>query len=181
MVPVVRRAEPDDLEEAIDILAECSAWLRTRGIVQWPDRFRPDLLLPALRAGDLYVVDDRSSLVATVTLQWSDSMFWGDRTDAGFIHRLGVRRSHAGLGSGILTWASEEALSRGCHYLCLDCLSTNRRLRRYYEDHGYSMVGELTGPTDHAHTIAHGSWTAILYERKLDPTRGVPDAGSEGC
>jgi GNAT superfamily N-acetyltransferase len=170
MTPIVRTATPGDLDGVIDVLAECSAWLRTKGIVQWPDRFPRARILPAQEAGDLYVVADGSLLVATVTLGWSDPMFWGDRDDAGFIHRLGVRRSHAGLGSGILTWASTEAVARGRRYLCLDCLSTNRRLRRYYEDHGYSVVGESAGPIDHDHTIAHGPWTALLYERPLDPT-----------
>ena len=168
MLPDVRRAQPDDLDEVIDILAECTAWLRSKGIVQWPDRFPPDQLLPALEAGDLYVVDHGRSLAATVTLQWSDPMFWGDRTDAGFLHRLGVRRSHAGLGSGILQWATAEVLAHGRQYLCLDCLKTNHRLRRYYADHGYSVVGELTGPCDHAHTTAHGSWTAMLYEKAVN-------------
>lgn len=169
MPPVVRTAQTDDLDEVIDILAECSAWLRSKGNLQWPERFPRDQLLPSLEAGDLYVVDNGSDLVATVTLQWSDPMFWGDRTDAGFLHRMGVRRSNAGLGAGILQWASAEVLARGRQYLCLDCLSTNDRLRRYYEDHGYSMVGELTGPSDHAHTVAHGSWTAILYEKAVNP------------
>ena len=169
MLQVVRTAQTDDLGEIIDILAESSAWLRSKGIVQWPERFSPDQLLPTLDAGDLFVVDDGSALAATVTLQWSDPMFWGDRTDAGFLHRMGVRRSHAGLGIEIMQWASAQVLARGRRYLCLDCLSTNHRLRQYYEDHGYSVIGELAGPTGHAHSVAHGSWTAILYEKALNP------------
>ena len=78
------------------------------GIVRWPDRFTPTSLLPTLEVGDLYVVPDEASLVATVTLQWTDPMFWGDRADAGFIHRLGVRRSHVGIGTSIFRWASKE-------------------------------------------------------------------------
>lgn len=169
MLPVVRTAQTDDLDEVTDILAECSAWLRSKGIVQWPDPFPPDQLLPSLEAGDLYVVDNGPALAATVTLQWSDPMFWGDRADAGFLHRIGVRRSHAGLGIGIMQWASAEVLIRGRQFLCLDCLSTNHRLRRYYEGHGYSAVGVLAGPSDHAHSVAHGSWTAILYEKAVNP------------
>ena len=169
MLPVVRTARTDDLDEVTDILAECSSWLRSKGIVQWPDRFPPDQLLPSLEAGDLYVIDSGSALAATVTLQWSDPMFWGDRADAGFLHRMGVRRSHAGLGAGIMQWACAEVSARGRRYLCLDCPSTNDRLRLYYEDHGYSVVGELAGPPDHAHSIAHGSWTGILYEKAIDP------------
>jgi hypothetical protein len=169
MPPFVRPALADDLDEVIDILAECSSWLRSRGIVQWPERFPREQLLHSLEAGDLYVVADGSAPVATVTLQWTDPMFWGDRNDAGFLHRIGVRRSNAGLGTGILQWASAEVSARGRQYLCLDCPSTNDRLRRYYEDHGFSVVGELTGPSDHAHTVAHGSWTAILFEKAVHP------------
>jgi hypothetical protein len=168
MLPVVRTAEPEDLDEIVDVLTECSAWLKSLGIIQWPDRFSSDQLSPSLEAGDLYVVDADTRLAATVTLQWSDSMFWGDRTDAAFVHRMGVRRSHAGLGRDILKWASGEALSRGRRYLCLDCLGTNHRLRGYYEDRGFSMIGEMSGPIDHAHTVAHGPWTAILYEKAID-------------
>lgn len=168
MLPIVRTAEAEDLDDVIDTLAECSSWLNSKGIVQWPERFARAQLLPNLDAGDLYVVDGDTSLAATFTLQWSDPMFWGDRADAGFLHRLGVRRSHAGLGSDILRWTFAEARSRGRQYLCLDCLSTNHRLRRYYEDHGFSVVGELAGPTSHPHTVAHGMWTAVLYEKSVE-------------
>ena len=125
------------------------------------------MLLPALEAGNLYVVPDETCLAATVTLQWTDSMLWGDRGDAGFIHRLGVRRSHAGMGRSVVEWAAKEVLSRDRHYLCLDCLSTNLRLRRYYEEVGFIMVGEMAGPAEHAHTMAHGRWQAVLYEKSL--------------
>lgn len=168
MLPIVRTAEAEDLDHVIDTLAECSSWLKSRGVVQWPERFTPAQLLPIFEAGDLYVVDGGPSIAATFTLQWTDPMFWGDRVDAGFLHRLGVRRSHAGLGSDILQWAFAKARSRGRQYLCLDCLSTNGRLRRYYEDHGFSVVGELAGPPDHPHTVAHGLWTAVLYERPVE-------------
>lgn len=169
MLPAVRTAQIDDLDEVTDILAKCSAWLRSKGIVQWPERFSPDQLLPSLEAGTVYVVADGFALAATVTLQWSDPMFWGERADAGFLHRMGVRRSHAGLGTSIMQWASAEVLTRGRRYLCLDCLSTNHRLRSYYEGHGYSVVREMAGPSDHAHSVAHGSWTAILYEKAVNP------------
>jgi protein-tyrosine phosphatase len=168
-LPVVRTAHLEELDAVIDILAECSAWLRSKGIVQWPDRYSPAQLLPSLEAGDLYVVEDGDALAATVTLQWSDPMFWGDRADAGVLHRLGVRRSHAGLGRDVVAWAETEASARGRAFLCLDCLSTNHRLRRYYEERGFSMVGQVMGPPGHAQTVAHGPWTAVLYEKPLRP------------
>jgi hypothetical protein len=60
MLPIIRTAGPEDLDEVIDISAECTAWLSSRGIVQWPGRFLSAQLLPSLEAGDLSVVDDEA-------------------------------------------------------------------------------------------------------------------------
>jgi GNAT superfamily N-acetyltransferase len=138
--------------------------------VQWPDRFPESLIVSTVEDGDLFVASDETRIVATVTLQWLDPSFWGERDDAAFVHRLAVRRSHAGVGRSLLEWATQQAISHGRSYLCLDCLSTNRRLRRYYEDLGFKPVGEKSGPSDHPHSAAHGSWQAVLYEMAI-PTK----------
>jgi GNAT superfamily N-acetyltransferase len=100
-----------------------------------------------------------------VTLQWSDPPFWGDRHDAGFVHRLAVRRSHTGSGRALLDWAEGQVAARGRSFVCLDTLSSNTRLRRYYEDMGFRAVGEITGPADHPTDPALGQWRATLYEK----------------
>ncbi len=156
-----------DIDGVIDVLAEASSWLRARGITQWPERFAPSDLTGALATGELYVVDAEASLAATVTLLTSDPPFWGQREDAVFVHRLAVRRSSGGMGASILDWASGEARKRRRPNVCLDCLSSNVRLRRYYEDLGFRLVGEIDGPADHPHTAAHGPWRATLYEKHV--------------
>jgi RimJ/RimL family protein N-acetyltransferase len=163
----IRRADEDDVAEVLAILAESTAWLKTKGIVQWPDHFPRSVIADAMDRGDLFVATERSVIVATVTLQWSDPAFWGERDDAGFVHRLAVRRSHAGTGRAVIEWAEEEVTSVGRSYLGLDCLSGNQRLRRYYEELGFRLVGEIAGPEDHPHSAAHGSWSAALYEKKI--------------
>src|SRR5437879_5282141 len=117
--------------------------------------------------GFLYVGVVAAETVATVTLAWSDPPFWGDRADAAFVHRLAVRRSHAGLGRLLMEWAERHAAERGRSFLCLDCLGQNARIRRYYEDLGFRLVGMIPGPTGHAHTNAHGPWDAALYEKAI--------------
>jgi ribosomal protein S18 acetylase RimI-like enzyme len=78
-----------------------------------------------------------------------------------------VRRSHVGLGRTLLEWAADQVRSKGRSYVCLDCLGTNERMRRYYEDLGFRLVGEVPGPADHPHSDAHGSWSAALYEKAI--------------
>jgi GNAT superfamily N-acetyltransferase len=152
-----------------DILAEATAWLGGKGIAQWPARFSGDFLLGHVRRGELYVATDAGGVVGTVTLLWSDPPFWGDRDDAGFVHRLAVRRSHAGLGRKLLTWAEGQVAERGRPFVCLDTLSSNARLRRYYEDLGFRRVGEITGPVGHPTDPALGAWRATLYEKAIAP------------
>jgi hypothetical protein len=83
-----------------------------------------------VRRGELYVATVRNGIVGTVTLQWLDPPFWGERQDAGFVPRLAVRRTHAGCGRTVLDWAERKAVEQGRSFLCLDTLSSNTRLRR---------------------------------------------------
>ncbi|MHB8437322.1 MAG: N-acetyltransferase [Acidimicrobiales bacterium] len=83
------------------------------------------------------------------------------------LHRLAVRRRYAGIGQATIEWAQQQVVAHRRAYLCLDCLSSNARLRRYYEDLGFHRVGEINGPLDHPHSAAHGAWRATLYENMV--------------
>jgi hypothetical protein len=163
----IRLAGPGDVDAAVEVLAEATAWLRSRGIVQWPARFSMAFMLEHARRGELYVAISQGEVVGTVTLQWSDPAFWGERADAGFVHRVAVSRSRPGLGKALIDWAAGQAVDRERNFLCLDCLSGNTRLRRYYEDLGFCAVGEIVGPPDHPTDPALEGWRATLYEKPL--------------
>ncbi|MGH8989076.1 MAG: GNAT family N-acetyltransferase [Acidimicrobiales bacterium] len=167
----IRLATASDVTAAIDVLSEASAWLRSIGIAQWPERFADSFVAATAERGELYVAVEGPEVVGTMTMLWSDAMFWGDRRDAGFVHRLAVMRSHAGVGRRLIDWADEQAEQHRRSYLCLDTLSSNRKLREYYEELGFELVGEVDGPREHPHTAAHGRWQASLYERLVGQHR----------
>ena len=85
-----------------DVLANSAAWLRARGVEQWPGR-----------------------------------------SDAGYLHRLAVRRHGEGSES-LLHWAEGHVAAEGKAYLRLDCAAWNESLRAYYERAGYEHVGDVT-------------------------------------
>src|SRR5437879_5851147 len=114
----IRSATPRDVDVVIDILAEVSGWLMAKGISQWPARFPRDIVAETVDRGELYVAALGQELVATVTLQWSDPAFWGERDDAGFVHRLAVRRAYAGAGHLLIDWAEQQAARCGRRHLC---------------------------------------------------------------
>jgi len=89
-------------------------------------------------------------VVGVIRFQLEDAVFWPDldTRDSAFVHRLAVRRSHAGRGvaNALLQWAADAARALGKRYLRLDCDADRARLRAMYERvgfqrHSYRQVG----------------------------------------
>jgi GNAT superfamily N-acetyltransferase len=156
----VRPARPDEVDVVLDVLADAAAWLRARGIEQWPERFDESWVMPAIERGEtwLAVHEPEVEVVGTVVVEWEDPIFWaGYPADAGYLHRLAVRRRGTGLGARLLRWAEEHAAAAGKPFLRLDCVAWNGSLRAYYERAGYEHVGDVTV----------GPYTEARYEKRL--------------
>jgi ribosomal protein S18 acetylase RimI-like enzyme len=155
----VRPAEPEDLDEIVEILSEAARWLLEQGIRQWPDPFPRDRVAALLERGSFYLARLDGEPVATFALLWSDPAFWGERPpDAGYVHAIAVRRAYAGreLGKRLLDWAEGRATESGREYLRLDCVTDNENLRAYYERLGFEPRGETR----------IDDFTATLFERR---------------
>jgi GNAT superfamily N-acetyltransferase len=145
---VITRAESRlDLRAAAGILDEAAWWLASRGLPGWrPGSFSRSgtlqrrVLLSAFRSGDLFLGWEGGQAVATVSLLWEDRLYWPDAAaDAGYVHRLAVRRNAAGRGVGraVLRWAEGQTRSRGKRYLRLNCSARDPGIRSYYERAGF--------------------------------------------
>jgi GNAT superfamily N-acetyltransferase len=154
----VRRARPDEIEVVLAVLADAAAWLRTRGVEQWPDRFDRGWVMPAIERGETWLAEIDREVAGTLVVQWDDPIFWaGFPNDAGYLHRLVALRHGTGLGAQLLRWAVEHAACAGKTFLRLDCVASNARLRAYYERGGYEHVGDVT----------LGSYTEARYEKRV--------------
>lgn len=165
---IVRMGTVEDVTAVLDLLGEASAWVRTTfGITQWPDRFPTEQIQRDAKASSLFVTEADGVIVGTLSLSWSDPRFWGDRSDAGFVHRLAVGRTAttAGLGEGLLGWADREILRRGRAWLCVDVIYENAGLRAYYERLGFEMVGEVSGESSYPTGATIDRWRGALYQR----------------
>jgi GNAT superfamily N-acetyltransferase len=151
----------------LEILAEAAAWMRARGYENWPEQFSRRFISSHATAGELYLVEIDGVTAATVTLQWSDLRFWGEtEPNAGYVHRLAVRRSHAGFGVGyrLLDWADERVRARDRALLRLDVVTDNAPLRGYYEQAGFAHQRDVEGEQ----VLPDGTrrpWRTSLYER----------------
>jgi hypothetical protein len=149
----VRRAELVELDVVVQVLEEASAWLRSRGIDQWPATLSTDWIGPPVERGETWLASVAGEVAGTLTLAAHDPAWPDDERDVTFVHRLAVRRTHPGLGLRLLDWASGGARAQGHRALRLDCVATNSRLRRYYEDAGFLVRGEA---------IVHGAAVTLL-------------------
>ena len=155
------------------ILADAAAWTRTRGYANWPERFSRRFIESHAIAGELHAVEIDGSMIATLTLQWSDERFWGETgPDAGYVHRLAVRRSHAGQGLGyrLLDWSDEQVRARGRELLRIDVVSDNAPLRGYYEQVGFAHQRDVEGE-EVSRDGTRRPWRTSLYERRCDRAR----------
>jgi ribosomal protein S18 acetylase RimI-like enzyme len=119
--------------------------------------------------GTLYVAELGGEIVATLTLQWSDEPFWGRQPDdAGYVHRLVVRRDRTGtgLGSELLDWAAGHVRGANRAWLRLDVSPDNLPLRSYYERHGFEYRGDVEGQYEKSDG-AIVQWRSRRYERAV--------------
>jgi GNAT superfamily N-acetyltransferase len=160
-----------DLDDVLDILHEAARWLASRGINQWRiDGFPRALVAGDISRGEVYVGRRDGRAVGTFTLMWSDELFWpGVAGDAGYIHRIAVRREARGLGVELLKFAERVTASTGRKLLRLDCFSGNAALCSYYERAGFVRVAdiELNGRDDPTVPGSTGHFVARQYEKSL--------------
>lgn len=166
---LLRRGTEADAGEIAALLTEAAEFARAReGELRWPIPFPEEEVRAAIRQGVTHVLELDGRIAGTVNLLWEDPNFWGKRPpDAGYVHKLAVRRAwaHHGIGRRILEWTADEVRKRGRGFVRLDCPASNERLVRFYESEGYRHVADLTaGPGANVRVYA-------LMERPLEPTR----------
>lgn len=155
----VRFASTSETAVVSEVLEEAHAWLCSRGEPLWN---HADLLPVAIEkdvaAGQYVLVPWKTGAVATARVTLSDPLFWPDAAlgEAVYLHRLAVRRSHAGRGVAavVLDWCRAYARASGCAFLRLDCDAKRPRLRRVYEGSGFVFHSERS----------IGSYVAARYQ-----------------
>jgi GNAT superfamily N-acetyltransferase len=152
----VRWARPDEARYTISILLEAAAWLESRGEPLWlPDEIDTGSVRRDVEAGRYVLAFVGADTAGTARITPTDELFWPEAGagEALYVHRLAVRRRHAGgtVSRGILDFARSEARAAGCGLLRLDTDAFRPRLRGVYESYGFLYRDErVVGP----HTVA---------------------------
>ncbi|WP_432157590.1 MULTISPECIES: GNAT family N-acetyltransferase [unclassified Streptomyces] len=150
--PAYRTATPADAPALVRLRDSAALWQQARGIAQWRPGEKDEAHFTARMAeGEVWLAYTAGHLAAACEVWWDDPAAWGPRpSDAGYVHRLMTAPHTAppGVGRALLAHAESRIAAAGRPYSRLDCLSSNPRLRAYYEAAGYRVVGEQPAKTD---------------------------------
>ncbi|MBT2504769.1 GNAT family N-acetyltransferase [Streptomyces sp. ISL-98] len=164
-----RIADHDDLTALVGLYDGAAHWMRRNGIEQWqPGGKDEEHFGLRMKEGEVWLAEAGGGrVVGAYELWWDDEPAWGVQPPvAGYVHRLMTDRTAApaGLGRVMLVQAERRIAEAGRELARLDCLTSNARLRRYYEGVGYQVVGEEPCKADAA---GGGSYGVTLLERRL--------------
>ncbi|MGA4848471.1 GNAT family N-acetyltransferase [Streptomyces sp. G5(2025)] len=163
-----RGADTADTATLVGLYDGAARWMLEHGIDQWkPGGKDAGHFRRLITSGveEVWLAEEGAEVVGAYELWWDDEPAWGVRAPvAGYVHRLMVRRgARPGTGRALLARAERRIAEAGRELCRLDCLSTNPRLRAYYEGAGYTVVGELPGKV-----AADGSTYGVtLMEKRL--------------
>lgn len=158
----IRRAEPGEAEEVSSILTEAALWLESRGEKLWEaGELNASDVAREVETGMYRIAEVEGEAVGCFRYQHSDPEYWDDvpHEDSAFVHRVAIRRDHAGKGipERMVEWAKSRARAEGKKFLRLDC-ADRPKLRAMYERMGFVY-----------HSHKHRSpYLVIRYECCLD-------------
>ena len=172
----IRPTTGADLPEVLSVLDDAAAWLQSIGMTeQWPRVISDDATWVArvsrFAAEGRFYVAHRGGVTAGVFhlrdepgLDGGPGAFWAVQElqqPAVYLFQLAVRRWVAGSGvaAAMLDWAFELARGQG-RVLRLDCWAGNEKLRRYYLEHDFGHLGDVT-----AHGIDGRYYEVSRFER----------------
>ena len=126
-----------DAEAISDVLREAVEWraAHLRRVLWDTAKLGVDVVRPMIMRQEFIAARDGAELIGVMTLQWLDLQFWPDRDDgqAGYLHKIAVRRAWAGQGvpAAMTAWAELRTLDSGRPLLRLDCEPASKLLAIY--------------------------------------------------
>lgn len=158
----IRLARPDELEGVLGLIDHAARWLREeKNTTQWarpwpsPDD-RTKRVYEALINRETWLLFDGELPIGTVSIRLiGHEELWTPeerRTEAVYLHRLVIRRDHAGrgLGAELIDWAGRKGASqqKNAELIRIDVWTDNTELHAYYRRQGFQDVA-IRETSDH--------------------------------
>ena len=157
---VINKASEQDLEQLLSIVKSCGQNLIEQGIFQWNEEYpKKEDLLEDIELQELWKLEHENSIVGLIVLtEIEDAEYqdvkWLTKNDKNlYIHRLAVHPNFQGKGFAqkLMDFAENYALENGYKSIRLDTFSQNRRNQKFYEQRGYTRLGDIFFPKQSEH------------------------------
>ena len=128
--------------------------MRANGIYQWTEDYPSREAFVSDVENDNLFVYEQNRLLGVIALcssmhpAYSGVTWLTPNSTNLYIHRLAVHPDHQGQGiaRSLMDFAEERARELGCISIRLDTFSKNPRNQRFYENRGYTKLGDVFFP-----------------------------------
>ncbi|MBQ8383308.1 MAG: GNAT family N-acetyltransferase [Clostridia bacterium] len=142
-----KQATASDIPVIEDILFDVTDYFEKIGDPQWR---KYDVTWPGLavyfRIEDFRIAYLGDIPIGCMVILDKDDYFWPEIPKGGslYIHKLAVRRAYAGQGFALemIDYVKSLSVERGINQVRLDCRAYKHKLRRLYEEAGFTLVKE---------------------------------------
>lgn len=144
MKPTIRMASIEEVDLVSDILCEAAEWLTAKREPLWcAGELAAEKISGDVASGMFYIAWVGNDAAGVFKFQTEDKLVWPDvpAGESCFIHRLAVRRNHAGKGisSAMIAHAKAATEAMGRRFLRLDTDANRPKLRAVYEKQGFMI------------------------------------------
>jgi len=159
----LRKSKARDLSNVIEILYENSKWMESKGIFQWPLdwlKSQESGITEEVKSGNFYIHETTESVLGILHLTEEMNPLWKGRSSRAFyLSKIAVRLKNRkqNIGGRMIKAIESKAEKSGICALRLDCVSSNQKLKEYYQSKGFAFVTRKDLP----------EVSLDLYEKKL--------------
>jgi len=152
---VILVAKHSEIDEILSLTRACATAMIAQNIFQWNEHYPSAQAFETdIERGELYVLRENNRIIGTVVLStFMDKEYYpikwlSPNNNNLYIHRLAVHPDFQGQGKARQLMGFAETHAREKQYISvrLDTFSQNTRNQRFYENRGYSKLGNIFFP-----------------------------------
>ena len=153
---MIRRAKILEIPEILLLTQACARDMISQDIYQWNETYpSAEVLVKDIEEGRLYVLAEASKIIGIIALcteidEEYKSVEWLTQDGPNlYVHRLAVHPTYQGKGHArtLMVFAEQYAREHKFISIRLDTFSQNKRNQRFYEQRGYTRLGDVYFPT----------------------------------
>ncbi len=157
---MIRRAKILEIHDILSIARACAAHLAARGIYQWNEHYPTKQVFEQdIRRGELFIVENQTQIIGFIVIstlmdkEYEEVVWLTPSHKNVYIHRLAVHPEWQGRGYArqLMDFAENRARETNCVSIRLDTFSQNQRNQSFYQQRGYTQLGDIFFPEQSSH------------------------------